>query len=105
MKKTEGLFKRHHQKLSAAMAPRIAGSIGVAILLIATGTSVGQVAMPDSPAVAPNGYTLHGSINLGGNMTSLTGSGAMYDTLVNVQSGPRVLGSSFQMQALPTKKH
>ncbi|MDR5729880.1 MAG: hypothetical protein RB191_20910 [Terriglobia bacterium] len=105
MKKTEGLFKRYHQKLSPAMAPRIAESIGIAILLIATGAATAQVAMPDTPSVAPNGYTLHGSINLGGNMTSLTGSGAMYDTMVNIQSGPRVLGSSFQLQALPTTKH
>ena len=105
MKKTEGLFERYYPKLSSAMPLHIAESVGIAILLIATGTSVGQVAMPDSSAVAPNGYTLHGSINLGGNMTSLTGSGAMYDTLVNIQSGPRVLGSSFEMQALPTTKH
>ncbi len=105
MKKIEGLSRLHHQKLSPAMVQRIAGSMGVAILLMATGVAAAQVAMPDTSSVAPNGYTLHGSINLGGNMTSLTGSGAMYDTLVNMQSGPRVLGSSFQLQALPTTKH
>lgn len=87
------------------MAHRIAGSIGVAILLIAAGVAAAQVAMPDTPSVAPNGYTLHGSMNLGGQMTNLTGSGAMYDTMVNMQSGPRVLGSSFHLQALPTTKH
>ncbi|MHB1793395.1 MAG: hypothetical protein ACYCPO_00375 [Acidobacteriaceae bacterium] len=105
MKKTDGLSRLHHQKLSSAMAQRIAGGMGVAILLMITGVAAAQVAMPDTPSVAPEGYTLHGSINLGGNMTSLTGSGAMYDTLVNMQSGPRVLGSTFQLQALPTTKH
>ena len=30
---------------------------------------------------------------------------AMYDTLVNMQSGPRVLGETFEMHALPGKKH
>jgi len=29
----------------------------------------------------------------------------MYDTLVNLQSGPRVLGESFEMRALPGTKH
>ena len=105
MKKTDGLSRLHHPKLSPAMAQRIAGCMGVAILLMTAGVAAAQVAMPDSASAAPNGYTLHGSINLGGNMTSLTGSGAMYDTMVNMQSGPRVLGSSFQMQALPTTKH
>ncbi len=105
MKKTDELSRLHHQKLSLAMVQRIAGGMGVAILLMIAGVAAAQVAMPDSASAAPNGYTLHGSINLGGNMTSLTGSGAMYDTMVNMQSGPRVLGSSFQMQALPTTKH
>ena len=29
----------------------------------------------------------------------------MYDTLVNLQSGPRVLGETFEMHALPGNKH
>ena len=29
----------------------------------------------------------------------------MYDTLVNMQSGPRVLGETFEMRALPGNKH
>ena len=35
----------------------------------------------------------------------LTGSNAMYDTLVNIQSGPRVLGETFEMHALPGNKN
>jgi hypothetical protein len=38
-------------------------------------------------------------------MANLSGSGAMYDTLVNLQSGPRVLGETFEMRALPGKKN
>ena len=29
----------------------------------------------------------------------------MYDTLVNLQSGPRVLGETFELRALPGNKH
>ncbi len=110
MKKIEGLFKRYYAKLSSAMPLHVAAGTGIVALLMTAGvaaaqTSTSNVSMPDTPAAAPDGYTLHGSINLGGYMTSLTGSGAMYDTLVNMQSGPRVLGSTFTMDALPSNKH
>ena len=35
----------------------------------------------------------------------MVGSRAMYDTLVNLQSGPRMLGQTFEMRALPGNKH
>jgi len=60
---------------------------------------------PETQISAPNGYTSHHTVDLGGRITNATGSGAMYDTLVNLQSGPRVLGESFEMRALPGTKH
>ena len=39
------------------------------------------------------GYITHQSIELGGHIVDQSGSGAMYDTLVNLQSGPRILQS------------
>ena len=53
---------------------------------------------------APDGYTIHQTIDLGGRIANITGSGAMYDTLVNLQSGPRVLGETFELHALPGQK-
>ncbi len=41
---------------------------------------------------APDGYSTHQSVDLGGRIAGITGSRAMYDTLVNLQSGPRVQG-------------
>ena len=41
---------------------------------------------------------------MGGRIANSSGSGAMYDTLVNLHSGPRVLGESYSMHALPGKK-
>ncbi|MGA2570766.1 MAG: hypothetical protein ABSF23_09620, partial [Terracidiphilus sp.] len=60
---------------------------------------------PESQMSIPSGYTAHHSVDLGGRMTSVVGSGEMYDTLVNLQSGPRVQGESFEMHAVPGKKH
>ena len=87
---------------------RIAGGIGIALLAMTTGMAVAQDATP-APSVqqpvAPSGYTLHESIDMGGRVTSLNGSGAMYDTMVNEQSGPRVLGETFELRALPGTKN
>ncbi len=87
---------------------RIAGGIGIVLLAMTTGVAVAQDAKPAADVqqpVAPNGYTLHESIDMGGRITNLDGSGAMYDTMVNEQSGPRVLGETFQLRALPGAKN
>jgi hypothetical protein len=89
---------------------RIAGGFGVAILLMITGIAVAQNPAADTQAPGaqmsvPNGYAVHSSVDLGGRIADIAGSGAMYDTLVNLQSGPRVLGQTFQMRALPGNMH
>ncbi len=59
---------------------------------------------PDSTMSVPQGYSVHESVDLGGRMSGISGSGAMYDTMVNLQSGPRVLGETFNLHALPGTK-
>ena len=51
---------------------------------------------PETPMTVPNGYSIHQSVDLGGRMVGLSGQRRMYDTLVNLQSGPRVLGETFE---------
>jgi len=89
---------------------RIAGGIGVAISLIMTGIAAAQNPAPANPLPGPetkmsvpNGYVIHQSVDLGGRIVYSTGSGAMYDNLVNLQTGPRVLNETFQMRVLPGK--
>jgi hypothetical protein len=62
-------------------------------------------AQDTAPPPAPGdnirfGYVIHQSVDFGGHIVTQSGSGAMYDTLVNIQSGPRLLDSSFQMVAV-----
>jgi len=92
------------------MIQRLAGGIGVATLM--TGIALAQnpttavpFPAPEAHTVVPDGYAIHQSVDLGGHIDSITGSGAMYDTMVNLHSGPRVLSESFEMRALPGKKH
>jgi hypothetical protein len=112
MTNTGWLSRLSNQQPSTAKIERVAGGIGVAILLMMTGIAVAQNPTPTNPLPTPteqmsvpNGYTIHQSVDLGGHMAGINGSGAMYDTMVNMQSGPRVLGETFEMHALPGQKH
>jgi hypothetical protein len=105
MKKIGWFSRLSNQQPSLATIRRIAGSTGAAILLMTAGIAGAQNATPAVEPVIPNGYSVHQSVDLGGRIAGLSGSGSMYDTLVNNQSGPRVLGESFEMRALPENKH
>jgi len=104
-----GLFS---ERPSRATMQRSAPGCGAAILLMATGIACAQnptaatpLPAPESKIAAPAGYSIHQSVDLGGRYAALNGSSAMYSTLVNLQSGPRVLGETFAMRALPGAKN
>jgi hypothetical protein len=108
--KNVGWFSRLlNQQPSPATVRHIAAGTAVALAIMLTGAAFGQSASQVAPAPetqmsVPTGYSIHQSIDLGGRISNQAGSGAMYNTLVNLQSGPRVLGQSFEMHALPGKK-
>jgi hypothetical protein len=104
MTKIHGLSLHPTEQYSRAAESRLAASIGFAILLLTTGTALGQT-QPAPAEATQDGYTIHQTADLGGHMVGLTGSGSMYDTLVNIQSGPRVLGETFTMRAVEGTKH
>ncbi len=93
------------EKHYLAAARCIAGGMAAAILGLTAGTAVAQIPIFVSNQAPPEGYTLHESIDLGGHVANIDGSGAMYDTLVNEQSGPRILGETFELRALPQTKN
>jgi hypothetical protein len=117
--KENGYFVSHSQKRPGAAAapgflPRAGRSMGAAAALCAL--TMGIAAMGQNPTTAdpmpapaahvtvPDGYALHQSIDVGGRMSNVAGSGAMYDSLVNLHAGPRVLGETFELRALPGRK-
>ena len=81
-----------------------------AITLVSCTPAIAQTGAPKSsqdppPVPSPGdniryGYAIHQSIDLGGHIASYSGNDAMYDTLVNFQSGPRVLDQSLEMIAV-----
>jgi len=62
-------------------------------------SSAGQNS-PTEPGITSGGYVIHSSAELGYRNTDVTGSGAMYDTLVDLQTGPRILDQTLSMQSL-----
>jgi hypothetical protein len=93
------------EKRSLAAARCMVGGMAAAILGLTAGTAVAQVPIFVSNQTPPEGYALHESIDLGGHVANVDGSGAMYDTLVNQQSGPRILGETYELRALPGTKN
>ena len=62
---------------------------------------------PQEPQQAPapkekimGGYIVHQSIDLGGHIAEHSGSDPVYSTLVNLESGPRILNHSLSMHAV-----
>jgi len=62
------------------------------------GQSTSQSGEPDG--ITSGGYIVHSSVDLGYRSSDVTGSVNMYDTLVNLQSGPRILDQTLSMRSL-----
>src|ERR1035441_7002246 len=76
-----------------------------AVLLFAAG-ALGQDAQTAAPPERiQDGYAVHQTIDVGGRAVDSSGSGAMYDTLVNLQSGPRILSQSINVHAVAGTYH
>jgi hypothetical protein len=105
MKKIGCISRLSNPQPSRITALRLAGGIASALLLTMAGIAAAQLPAPDKKMDVPAGYKAHQSVDVGGHVVGLTGSGAMYDTLVNTQTGPRMLGESFELRALPGNTH
>src|SRR3954453_13236769 len=66
-----------------------------------------QSSVPDPGSTPPEaseglesgGYLIHQSIEAGYRVSDTTGSDQMYNTLVNLQTGPRILSQSLSMHS------
>jgi hypothetical protein len=87
--------------------------LALAVLLCAIIVSSPKTLLAQTPAASPTpapraepdgvtrgGYQIHSSVELGYRSSDVTGSGDMYDTLVNLQTGPRILDQTLTMQSV-----
>jgi hypothetical protein len=103
MTKIDWLARLLHKLPAGNAVRRNAGRGGVALLLM-TGIAVAQSPAADAPVVQ-NHYVIRQTADLGGHIVGVSGSGSMYDTLVNLHSGPRVLGQTYTMTPVAGSKH
>lgn len=112
MKTIREFFRLTKEQPASTISRCLAGSLGAVALLALSGAAVAQSPAPEAQLQptgthmsVPEGFSSHQSMDVGGHVASISGSGAMYSTLVNQQSGPRVLNQTFTMHALPGTKH
>ena len=67
--------------------------------LMAQSSGSAQNPSGEPNGVSSGGYLIHSSGELGYRSTDISGSGNMYDTLVNLQQGPRFLDETLSMQS------
>jgi hypothetical protein len=96
-----------HSKRRIAMALAVllcAMIVSSPEILSAQTPTANPAALPAPPTepdgVTAGGYQIHSLIEVGYRSTNVTGSGDMYDTLVNLQSGPRILDQTLTMQSV-----
>ncbi len=80
-----------------------AAGLGLTAVLLIASVSAQETKTPKETII--DGYAVHQSIDLGGRIASYSGSGSMYDTLVNMQSGPRVLTQTLEMHAVAKARY
>ena len=86
------------------------------LMMVAPAKAQTSVAVPAAPPPTPtvsappgqvveDGFLIRQSADLGGHLVGISGSSAMYATLINLHSGPRIMGQTYTMHALPGTKH
>ena len=92
-----------------SLGARSCGLAVIVVCLVLAGSAFSQSpapAAPPSPSSSSEegkdigGFHVTQSIEVGGRISEITGSQPMYDTLVNLQSGARVLEQSLTMQSI-----
>src|ERR1700686_3525528 len=94
---------RSKRRIAMALAVFLCAMIGSSpeTLFAQTPTASPTPAPPAEPdGVTRSGYLIHQSIELGYRSTDVTGSGDMYNTLVDLQTGPRILDQTLTMQSV-----
>lgn len=92
-----------HLRRSALLLSVIAVAVAAAPTAIAQARASATAQTPAPPTPGDNiryGYVIHQSVDLGGHIADHSGSGAVYNTMVNLQSGPRILDQSLDLRAV-----
>jgi hypothetical protein len=90
---------------SSFVAPFRIAVMGLALLIAMIGASAQDVQPSTNKDASKSNYEVHQSFDVGGHIANINGSRPMYNTLVNLASGPRILNHTMEAHALPGSKH
>jgi hypothetical protein len=98
------IIGRHKLGLPTVIAVILSGLLASSPLMLFAQTPSPSAPPPATSAepegVTSGGYLIHSSGEIGYRSSNVTGSGDMYDTLVNLQSGPRFLDQTLSMHSV-----
>ena len=83
-----------------AFAGRVIGLLSMALYLMGTPVARAQQDLDEQKGLDQGNYNIKQSIEFGGRFTSISGDQQAYDTFVNLQQGPRLLGFTLEMNSL-----
>lgn len=89
--------------ISLGLRRHIVAISAILLMLAGTGNAVMGQDVPPPPTPSDNirfGYIVHQSVDLGGHIADISGNTAVYNTMVNIRSGPRILDQSLDMRAV-----
>ena len=98
-------FLNRHIHVRSTRISLLAAGMAIALPMAACIALAQEPAVNPSKMTTPGGYTARHTVDAGGRLANKVGSGSMYDTLVNLQSGPRVSGESIELHKLDSNKH
>lgn len=84
----------------STFAGKAIGLLSIALYLMAAPVLRAQQAEREQKGVDQGNYNIKQSIEFGGRFTSISGDQQAYDTFVNLQQGPRLLGFTTEMNSL-----
>lgn len=94
MRKAEGM------KMFAKIGPAVSKSLLSVAAVCLLGTPALQAQDEEQKGVDQGNYNVKQSIEFGGRFVSIGGNKQVYDTFVNLQQGPRLLGFTTEMNSL-----
>jgi hypothetical protein len=103
---TESFARRRSLRVNPSLVRWVCAALASVLvvstpaLLWAQSSGASHNSSTDPDGINAAGYVVHSSIELGYRSTDVTGSGAMFDTLVDLQTGPRILDQTLSMQSL-----
>ena len=90
-------------RLSFQGLSKFASALGLVGLMLTISSPAQN--KPEPKETVRDGYAVHQSIDMGGHIADENGNPGMYNTLVNMHSGARILEQSLEMHAVTGAKH